>query len=146
MKGKSYNRGIRAHKLAMEALFRLMWDAFVAWHESHHGEYEGCVVNEDAVVEKAQVCRRTITAKGEVRPCMEELQEETLEGSKVNQERIQKCLHSGTIKVTWLNFFCNSSKLKELVIGRCICYVCQQFFRISTPWTGRIMHVGSQCT
>jgi len=26
MKGKSYNRGIRAHKLAMEAFFRLMWN------------------------------------------------------------------------------------------------------------------------
>ena len=52
MKGKSYNRGIRAHKLAMEALFRLMWDAFVAWYESDHGECEGHIVNEDAVVEK----------------------------------------------------------------------------------------------
>ena len=86
MKGKSYNRGIRAHKLAMEALFRLMWDAFVAWYESHHGEYEGRVVNEDAVVEKVEVCRRTITAKGEVRPCMEELQEETLELRSLFQE------------------------------------------------------------
>ena len=53
MKGKSYNTGIRAHKLAKEALFRWMWDAFVAWYESHHGKYEGRVVNEDAVVEKA---------------------------------------------------------------------------------------------
>ena len=86
MKGKSYNTGIRAHKLAMEALFRWMWDAFVAWYESHHGEYEGRVVNEDAVVEKAEVCRRTITAKGEVRPCMEELQEETLELRSLFQE------------------------------------------------------------
>jgi hypothetical protein len=86
MKGKSYNRGIRAHKLAMEALFRLMWDAFVAWYESHHGEYEGRVVNEDAVVEKVEVCRCTITAKGEVRPCMEELQEETLELRSLFQE------------------------------------------------------------
>ena len=78
MKGKSYNRGIRAHKLAMEALFRLMWDAFVAWYESDHGECEGHIVNEDAVVEKAEVCRRAITAKDEVRSRMEELQEETL--------------------------------------------------------------------
>ena len=70
----------------MEALFRLMWDAFVAWYESHHGEYEGRVVNEDAEVEKAEVCRRTITAKGEVRPCMEELQEETLELRSLFQE------------------------------------------------------------
>ena len=28
MKGKSYNRGVRAHKLTMEALFRLQWRFF----------------------------------------------------------------------------------------------------------------------
>ena len=31
MKGKSYNRGVRAHKLTIEALFRLMWLAFICW-------------------------------------------------------------------------------------------------------------------
>ena len=38
MKGKSYNRGVRAHKLTMEALFRLMWQAFIRWlnAESQH--------------------------------------------------------------------------------------------------------------
>lgn len=34
MKGKSYNRGIRAHKLCIEVFFRLMWNAFLAWYES----------------------------------------------------------------------------------------------------------------
>ena len=29
--GKSYNRGIRGHKLIMEALLRLKWDAFCSW-------------------------------------------------------------------------------------------------------------------
>ena len=29
MKGKSYNQGVRAHKLTMEAVFRLMWQAFI---------------------------------------------------------------------------------------------------------------------
>lgn len=28
LQGKSYNRGIRGHKLIMEALLRLKWDAF----------------------------------------------------------------------------------------------------------------------
>ena len=31
MKGKSYNEGVRAHKLTMKALFRLMWQAFICW-------------------------------------------------------------------------------------------------------------------
>ena len=34
MKGKSYNRGVRAHKLVSEAMFRLMWSAFVEWYAS----------------------------------------------------------------------------------------------------------------
>ena len=29
--GKQYNRGLRAHKLTLEALFRLQWRAFVCW-------------------------------------------------------------------------------------------------------------------
>ena len=34
MKGKSYNRGVRACKLVSEAMFRLMWSAFVEWYAS----------------------------------------------------------------------------------------------------------------
>ena len=57
----------------------MQWEAFVTWYKSDYGEYEGLVVNEDAVVEKAEVCRHAITAKDDVRPHMEELQKETLE-------------------------------------------------------------------
>ena len=31
IKGKSYNRGVRAHKLMLEALLRLKWEAFCQW-------------------------------------------------------------------------------------------------------------------
>ena len=34
MKGKSYNRGVRAHKLLREALERVRWKAFGVWTES----------------------------------------------------------------------------------------------------------------
>ena len=34
LKGKSYNRGVRAHKLVLEALLRLQWQAFGAWMEA----------------------------------------------------------------------------------------------------------------
>ena len=36
MKGKSYNRGVRAHKLLSEAFFRLMWKAFETWFQTSH--------------------------------------------------------------------------------------------------------------
>ena len=29
--GKQYNRGVRAHKLTYEAMFRLQWRAFIGW-------------------------------------------------------------------------------------------------------------------
>ena len=31
LKGKTYNRGVRAHKILFEALTRLRWDLFVDW-------------------------------------------------------------------------------------------------------------------
>ena len=34
LEGKSYNRGVRAHKHVLEALLRLQWQAFEAWMEA----------------------------------------------------------------------------------------------------------------
>ena len=79
MKGKSYNRGIQAHKLAMEALFRLMWDAFIGWYASHAEDGEERLVDEDTVVRKAEECRRAITMKAAVQSSLNELQQETTE-------------------------------------------------------------------
>ena len=79
MKGKSYNKGIRAHKLAMEALFRLMWNVFVAWYAGHTGENEERIVKEEVVIQKVEECRRAITTRADVRASMEELQHETTE-------------------------------------------------------------------
>ncbi|XP_078679324.1 uncharacterized protein LOC144914979 [Branchiostoma floridae x Branchiostoma belcheri] len=36
--GKSYNRGVRAHKLLCEALLRLQWQAFIAWLATERNE------------------------------------------------------------------------------------------------------------
>ena len=38
LQGKSYNRGIRGHKLIMEALLRLKWDVFCSWVSKGGGE------------------------------------------------------------------------------------------------------------
>ena len=38
MKGKSYNKGVRAHKLCMEAFFQLMWPEFVRWYNTSYRE------------------------------------------------------------------------------------------------------------
>ena len=110
MKGKSYNRGIRAHKLAMEALFRLMWDAFIRWYASHAGDKEERLVDEDAVIRKAEECRRAITRKADVQSSVNEFQQETTELQsyvrffKILQpspELSQRCLLSGRSVGKW---------------------------------------------
>lgn len=103
MKGKSYNRGVRAHKLVMEGLFRLMWSAFIAWYKSRAGgercavdreeeesevtgedrgdcsldEDTGNRVNEESVVQQAEECRLAISNKAGVQEAVEALHEET---------------------------------------------------------------------
>ena len=60
LKENSYNRGIRAHKIAMEAMFRLQWRAmampFVQWL-SQQGDSR---VGESLVIEQVIACLQTL--------------------------------------------------------------------------------------
>ena len=38
MNGRSYSWGVRLHKLCFEALFRLLWKAFLTWHAQREDE------------------------------------------------------------------------------------------------------------
>ena len=58
MLGKSYNRGIRAHKLCMEALFRLLWQAFLEWLSKQAVELEDRV--KQRFVDRSRECRNTV--------------------------------------------------------------------------------------
>ena len=93
IKGKSYNRGIRAHKLAMEALFRLMWDAFIRLYTSHAGDGEERLVDEDALIGKAEECRHAITRKADVQSSVKILEP--------SPELSQRCLLSGKSMGKW---------------------------------------------
>ena len=55
MKGKSYNRGTRAHKLCLEVFFRLMWNAFLVWYESQDKK-----IPEEPVLRKIVDCVRAV--------------------------------------------------------------------------------------
>ena len=55
MKEKSYNRGIRAHKLCLEVFFRLMWNAFLVWYESQDRK-----IPEELVLCKIADCVRAV--------------------------------------------------------------------------------------
>ena len=58
MQGKAYNRGIRAHKLVLEALERLQWRSFVSWSVSNDEKF---VQNEDEICELISTCGKTVT-------------------------------------------------------------------------------------
>ena len=58
MLGKSYNRGIHAHKLCMEALFRLLWQAFLEWLSKQAVELEDRV--KQLFVDRSRECRNTV--------------------------------------------------------------------------------------
>ncbi|KAK3734695.1 hypothetical protein QZH41_002114 [Actinostola sp. cb2023] len=63
MKGKSYNRGVRAHKLAMEALFRLMWRAFVQWYSNTHADSYN---DNGTLLQSIADCVKVVENKGHV--------------------------------------------------------------------------------
>ena len=63
LKGKSYNRGVRAHKLSMEALLRLQWKAFCRWLENANTDTQRLEpVRVDQVQTNLITCKAAISA------------------------------------------------------------------------------------
>lgn len=61
MKEKCYNRGIRGHKLAMEAFFRLLWKAVKQWISDQHPDLEPIIRGE--LHDKISECRVAVQNK-----------------------------------------------------------------------------------
>ena len=59
MNGRSYSRGVRLHKLCFEALFQLLWKAFLT---SHAQREEESILVDDTVKKKLTTCRKKISA------------------------------------------------------------------------------------
>lgn len=70
MLGKAYNRGFRAHKLSMEALFRLLWQAFLRWLESQTSEVNH---HKQSLLNKIQECQRCFREKEPIHESYEAL-------------------------------------------------------------------------
>ena len=65
--GRSYNRGVRAHKLCFEAFFQQMWKAFLTWCNRRE-QAEGRLVDvEDSVKTRLAECREQIGSKKSAR-------------------------------------------------------------------------------
>ncbi|KAK3729726.1 hypothetical protein QZH41_002049 [Actinostola sp. cb2023] len=76
MNGKSHNRGVRAHKLAMEALFRLMWIAFIKWYNSSDTDKQ---VEEEDLLQKITEGISVVEQKGNVSNKVHQLEGELTE-------------------------------------------------------------------
>ena len=74
MKGKSYDRGIRAHKLCLEVFFRLTWKAFLAWYESQEKR-----IPEEPVLRKIVNCVRMVENKENARDSVRKMEAELTE-------------------------------------------------------------------
>ena len=74
MKEKSYNRGIRAHKLYLEVFFRLMWKAFLAWYESQEKR-----IPEEPVLRKIVDCVRMVENKENARDSVRKMEADLME-------------------------------------------------------------------
>ena len=70
MKGKCY-RGIRGHKLAMEAFFHLLWMAFKQWISDQHPDLEPIIRGE--LHDKISECRVAVQNKRVGQENVEEL-------------------------------------------------------------------------
>ena len=80
MKGKSYNRGVRAHKLTMEALFRLMWQAFIRWLNAESQHPHRANLDQKGLVSSMQSFHLAIKSKKDVPQRSTSITDEALPG------------------------------------------------------------------
>ena len=75
LKGKSYNRGVRAHRLIMEAIFRLQWQAFIKWLSDN----DGGGIDKEAVAEYTRACREAVQEGKDVKKNLDKLTQNMVE-------------------------------------------------------------------
>ncbi|KAK3696845.1 hypothetical protein QZH41_003454 [Actinostola sp. cb2023] len=74
--GKSYNRGIRAHKLVMEALFRLIWQEFVKWLLKRKEAGINSSINEPKLLTIIEECQNAVKDNSRVSESINGLMDE----------------------------------------------------------------------
>ena len=65
LKGKSYNRGVRAHKLTMEAMLRLLWLSFTKWvlQKKESSPESLANVDENRIISYCRTCMEAVIGK-----------------------------------------------------------------------------------
>lgn len=97
--GRSYNRGVRAHKLCFEAFFRLMWKRFLTWYAGRE-QAEGRLLHvDDSVKTKLAECRAQIGTRAIEK--FESLQEELKDAMKQFKEFKEEQRASSKLFAYW---------------------------------------------
>lgn len=73
---KSYNRGIRAHKLVMESLFRLMWQEFMKWLSKRNEAGGNSSINQQEMLRILDQCQNAVKDNSQVLESVNRLMEE----------------------------------------------------------------------
>ena len=94
MRGKMYNRSIRAHKMVYEAMQRLLWKEFGDW----------CLKNEDQVTFDEELV--TVLAQ----ECANAVSSEVLEASSQSMRRLSAAM--GDLERTLEQCFCSQVQKK----------------------------------
>ena len=77
LKGKSYNRGVRGHKLVMEALVRLQWQEMCKWLSQREDDTR---INEEAMSAHIQACKDAVEQRtNDLSACFETICEDMVE-------------------------------------------------------------------
>ncbi len=92
LKGKQYNRGVRAHKLVAEAMFRLKWTEFCSWlkdannEPAQHEVIRALIVDlQTDIVEKSELSNSLETLSSVMTPLIEQFREFETEGHAASQ-------------------------------------------------------------
>ena len=135
LKGTSYNRGVRAHKIVMKAMFRLQWRAFVQWLS----EQRDSRVDETLVIEQAIACLQIIYEGKYVPTAMHTMCDAIIilqsEFTTFKAEaRIKSQLRSGMTVCAWCCCFSSLSKQRGPGIGFSICLLLLKCHGTSSQW------------
>ena len=119
LKGKSYNRGVRAHKLVMEAMFRLQWCSFVEWLSKQNitdGDHK-------AVIEHVSDCQMALENGRDVLDAMLKMCDATatLQSELTRFQHDAQCESQlftyGMAMWSWYSYFSSSSRQKGQETG-----------------------------
>jgi hypothetical protein len=138
---KSYNRGIRAYKLTMEALFRLLWQAFVEWLEREEVGLENRA--KQLILCRSKECRNTVKQEdffadnwSAFQGCIEPLML-LLDTFKLESRKKSKVFNFWEDYINMVLLLLQFVKeLNELGTGSFISPLLPRWFPISFPWTG----------